>query len=474
MSYGHAHNLTAYRPPDKRGGDTGGDAPTPPIDPGLFEREDVRRILAERDIGALFRVLRDEAGLTQRKIAELTGMQQSEVSEILGGRKVMAYDVLVRITKGLGIPRELMGLGYGPCGGAGFYRGGVTLAGAPEGVSTEMLRRHVLALGPIAVFGVPIKRIGKLLNIRGLLDLSGPAPAQRPSRLFGVHVAQVRDLTHSLREAIHTYGANPQVSSAATAWADQLLGVPGPEPVKRALMAAVAELHTVAGWAGSDAGCLDWAMFHYGRALELATQAGDAYLKTVALAGAGMAMAEHGHPNDGLKMLQLGTVQSWDMAPDHDRRDVVEACVLADSVPALIALGRPDAASAELAKSRQVWTPTRTDPWGDPDGVGARLELAQGRLDVAEPFAVASVRRWEGISERARTLSAVVLATIHVRAGEPDGLRLAHGAVTAAAKLTSIHARERLEPLAAALEARHSSDARELARMARQVAAIRP
>jgi hypothetical protein len=245
-----------------------------------------------------------------------------------------------------------------------------------------MLRRHVLALGGVAAVGAPI--IGELLNIGELLDLSGPAPALRPSRLFGVHVAQVRDLTGSLRRAIHTHGANPQVSSAATAWADQLLGVPGTEPIKRALMAAVAELHTVAGWAGSEAGFLDRAMFHYGRAPELATEAGDAYLKTIALAGAGVAMVEHGHPDDGLKMLQLGAVTSWDMALDHDRRDVVEACVLADSVPALVALGKADAGYTDLARSRQVWTPTPTDPWGDPDGVGARLELARGRLDAAE------------------------------------------------------------------------------------------
>jgi len=66
-----------------------------------------------------------------------------------------------------------------------------------------------------------------------------------------------------------------------------------------------------------------------------------------------------------------------------------------------------------------------------------------------------------------------VLATIHVRAGEPDGPRLAHGAVTAAAKLTSFRVRRRLEPLAAALEARSGGDYRQLARMARQVAAPR-
>jgi hypothetical protein len=331
----------------------------------------------------------------------------------------------------------------------------------------------VLALGPIAAFGAPIKGLGELLNIGGLLDLSGPAPAQRPSRLFGLHVAQVRDLSHSLREAIHAHGANPQMSSAATAWADHLLDVPGPEPVKCALMAAVAELHTVAGWAGSDVGFLARAMYHYGRALELATEAEDAYLTVVALAGAGMAMVEHGHPNDGLKMLQLGSVKSWDMAADHDRRDVVRACVLADSVPALVALGKADAASTGLAKSRQVWTPTRTDPWGDPDGVGARLELARGRLDAAEPFAVASMRRWEGGSQVNRTQSAIVLATIHVRAGEQRGLQFAHSAVAAAGKLTSVRVRRRLEPLADALEARPGSDYRELARMTRQVAAIR-
>lgn len=35
------------------------------------------------------------------------------MSEILAGRKVLAYDVLVRIAWGLRIPRELMGLSYG-------------------------------------------------------------------------------------------------------------------------------------------------------------------------------------------------------------------------------------------------------------------------------------------------------------------------------------------------------------------------
>lgn len=47
---------------------------------------------------------------SQRQIAQLTGQSQSEVSEILKGRRVMAYVVLVRIAEGLGVPRAWMGL----------------------------------------------------------------------------------------------------------------------------------------------------------------------------------------------------------------------------------------------------------------------------------------------------------------------------------------------------------------------------
>jgi len=136
-------------------------------------------------------------------------------------------------------------------------------------------------------------------------------------------------------------------------------------------------------------------------------------------------------------MLQYGQVRTWDIALDDQRvvvgegsRAALEACARADSATALIRLGCRDAAYTELAKARELWQPTRTDPGGDLDYVAARLEINYGRLDAAEPFAAASVRRWEGgSSQRDRTGAGILLATIHVRAGEPDGLRLAHGAI---------------------------------------------
>ncbi|MGH3940926.1 MAG: hypothetical protein ACRDTG_20270 [Pseudonocardiaceae bacterium] len=152
-----------------------------------------------------------------------------------------------------------------------------------------------------------------------------------------------------------------------------------------------------------------------------------------------------------------------------DPRAAIDACARADSAIALIRLGCPDAAYIQLAKSQELWRPTGTDQ-GDLDIVAARLEVARGWLDVAEPLA-ASVRRWEGVSKRSHARSSIVLATIHVKAGEPNGLELAHGAITGITRLSSVRARRRLGPLIAALELRSSSDARQLARMARQVVA---
>ena len=449
-------------------GNAGGEDCTAPVDPALLARPDVRAALAGHDVGTLFRVL-GRNGWTQRVIAKVTGMPQSSVSEIVTGRQVIDYRVLVRIADGLGIPREWMSLGDG-CA----YAGGVTVTDLPEEVRAEMRRRVLLAGAGMTIAGRPIQGIGELV------ETPGPAPVPLPSRIFELHVVKVRDLTQRLREAGRAYGADPQVSSASAAWATRLLGVSGAEPVKQALRTAVADLHIHAGWDAFDGGLSDRAMYHYTRGLELATEAGDAYLQAVALMYAGMATVEHGHPNDGLRMLQFGQVKAADIPLDEPRRiggasarAAVQACTHNQSAIALARLGYPDDADAEQAKARQRWQPTALDPTGDLDVEAASLALERGRLDVAEPFAVASVRRWEVHSQRARTQSSVLLATIHVRAGEPDGLRLAHGAITGVSKLSSVRTRQRLEPLVTALQARPGNDQRQLALMAHQVAITR-
>ncbi|MGH3977388.1 MAG: helix-turn-helix domain-containing protein [Pseudonocardiaceae bacterium] len=456
MSYSHAGNSGEQR------------NPLAPLDPALFEPPEMRAALAAQDISTVYQLLK-VAGISQRQIVRRTGQSQSEVCEIIKGRKVRQYEVLARICDGLGIPRELMGLSYGARGAPTLD--GVTVAEPPEGVNSEMRRRALIAVGALAAFGQPV--LGAPERLPGPLD-----SAELPNRLGWHHVTKVRDTTHRLGW-VDGHSADPDVCSEAAARADRLLNVEGAEPVQRALLTAVAELHIEAGWAAFDATRYERALHHFGRALEVATQAGDRYCEAVALNYAGLASIEHGHPDDGLKMLQLGQVTSWRI-PRDDRRMVVvgetgkaavDACALADSATALADLGHEHLAAAELAKSRDLWQPTPADPFGDPARVAARFEFGRGRLDVAEQHAAASVRRWEGVSEGGRTRSGIVLATIHVRAGEPRGLTMTKTVLDAVAQLDSQRTRLQLAPLVGALDARPGADARELARMARKVAA---
>lgn len=71
-----------------------------------------RRIeaLDNPDVATVFRLL-NRAGVSQRRIAALTGQSQSEISEILkDGRQVKNIDLLARIADGLGVSRRVFGL----------------------------------------------------------------------------------------------------------------------------------------------------------------------------------------------------------------------------------------------------------------------------------------------------------------------------------------------------------------------------
>jgi hypothetical protein len=86
----------------------------PPLGPGeLWHRLDVRRALAVHDFSTLFKIMR-RYGIPQRRIAVVLECSQSEISEILAGRMVRQYPVLVRYSEGLGVPRSWLGLAYDP------------------------------------------------------------------------------------------------------------------------------------------------------------------------------------------------------------------------------------------------------------------------------------------------------------------------------------------------------------------------
>jgi predicted XRE-type DNA-binding protein len=96
------------RRPDHAAGVTSVNTVTPPgypnrPGPEVWEPPEVRAALAARDVTRVYRLLQ-RRGFSQQRIAALTGQSQPEVSAIIHGRKVMAYEVLSRVADRLGIP----------------------------------------------------------------------------------------------------------------------------------------------------------------------------------------------------------------------------------------------------------------------------------------------------------------------------------------------------------------------------------
>jgi len=164
-----------------------------------------------------------------------------------------------------------------------------------------------------------------------------------------------------------------------------------------------------------------------------------------------------------MKLYQLAGVKLGNQDPDlRAWLDAVSAGALAD-------MGHEKAAD-HLARAQDGWQATEAVERADQNYQSALVYVRLGRLDVAEAL-TASVNG-AGRVRPVGVFATILRATIHIQAGEPRGLGMAKSAIDAAVPLRSVRARERLVPLAEALETRPSSDARELARMARQVAAV--
>jgi transcriptional regulator with XRE-family HTH domain len=426
-----------------------------PIDPALFERPDMRRALAHRDIATVYRILVDH-GLSQRRLAELVGQSQSEVSEILKGRQVQSYDVLVRVAEGLGVSRGAMGLSYGGDDeGTPLY----------EDVTEDMRRRALLAAASVAIFGRPI--LGELLELPKRPDSPTPLPAQ----LGVADVEAMQALTKSLEAEAAYYGGGSAVLTPVAQRAERLLAIPGADTTTAAMATTVANLHNVAGWAAFDSHLDDAARHHFARAMSLGN-AGDGLQFSRAAYFAGVSTAERGHWDEGLKFLQLAQMRLGNASATQRSKELA-AWIEVDTACVFGHLDRPDLTRTALAKARDNWEAPDRDNQADMNWVTSVAELNMGRDQEADRLVSSAVRHWEGTANRRQAvLGRITLAAIKVNAGERNANQLAHQAITQARELRSVRARERLAPLAQALSVRTDSESRDLARLARRALAV--
>ncbi|HKR49639.1 MAG TPA: helix-turn-helix transcriptional regulator [Pseudonocardiaceae bacterium] len=441
------------------------------LDPALFVAPAMRAALRQRDISRVYCLLND-AGVPQRTIAELVGQSQSEVSEIINGRRVQSYDVLTRIYAGLGVPREAMELSFGA------YPVDSSVSEPGEEDEADVLRRqfeHLLALAGVAVLGTAIPGLGKLSSSA----LPGQ-PLAVPARIGRADVETIHDLTRAVAVAARTVGGQAGPACSLADWADRCLTAEASDTTRQALLSALADLHVIAAWCCHDSDAPVPAHQHFARAVELATQAGDNYRASYALRHAAAMLIDRGEPNNALKLTQLAELHLTDAPRDDPRVTPLRCELVVVGALAQAQLADPGFAAdahrirSELARSRDGWDPPSAHGRADMDLVTSVVHLHLGLLDIAESMAAVAVRTFaEGNYGREGVLARITVARLHLITGEPDAGRLAAQAIEAVSPLRSGVARTQLAPLAQDLETRRGPDFAELAHQARQTAMTR-
>jgi transcriptional regulator with XRE-family HTH domain len=426
------------------------------IDPAVWQDRAVRRAIATRDIAVVYRCL-VAAGVTQRWIADAVGQSQSEVSEILAGRQVQSYDVLIRVADGLGVPRGWMSLAYDASSPS---------MPSDEEVDEDVKRRNLLAVAGTVLFAQPVFGVpdSKALTFRDVIT-------NPPERIGASDVETFEHVTARLGVLDREAGgiAARETLAAVAQGGEQLLTAQATEPVRQRLRGALSEAHRLAGWASGDVGLMDHCRWHMQRAMSHAE--GDSVRLAGVMASAGDMEKHYGAPDDALKFFQLAMAG---LPLDADPQ--VGAVVHGLSASAYLALGHPDHARTELSTSRALFGEAPDSevslPFFSFYGPGHGLLAATGSkltsYDTARADVLHALRTRPAYDVRCRALDTIVLATILINAGESSGgsveTRRALSLVTA---VGSQRVRDRLEPLERALFARRDSTCQDLARRVR-------
>ncbi|MGH3772518.1 MAG: transcriptional regulator [Pseudonocardiaceae bacterium] len=439
-----------------------------------WNEPEMKRALADRDISSVYRLLR-RVGISQRHIAALTGQSQSEVSEILKGRQVMAYDVLVRISGGLGIPRGYMGLSYDPAIETSMV-GPPDDADKARAAKEELVkRRNLLAHGSAMLFGTTVATADR----KPWLPSPGQTPT--PNQIGLMDVKQVEATTRALRALDYEFGGGNcrDAVVAQLSWAQRLLGTTAKEEVRLRLFRALGDLQGLAGWTSFDVGLRDSARGHYTTAMEFANQAGDSILMARIMYCIGRIYLHDRDANEALKWFQLGQLAAQRAGSE---RAVALLCaneawaysILRDGEMAQKLLERSESelARAELHNEMPNWAYDYDNREMFAMIGTVHAELADGEprhAAIAIPALHESLASYDDSTARSRTFNLTTLATSYLRDGEINlGIQMGRKAVMAVPEMKSTRVLDRLKPLELELaRLPNSSDSRDLRHLIR-------
>jgi transcriptional regulator with XRE-family HTH domain len=422
------------------------------IEPAIWHRSDMRTALAARDIAVVFRLLQ-RVGVSQRRIAALTGQSQSEISEILGGRQVVSYEVLARIADGLGVPRGHLGLAYDDAT--------AQLVGTGQPTEDD---------GPV------LGRLAELAVGTATIDAqvwSQPfalAWARPPGRIGRSDVARLEKITAELRAVDYAQGGGAcrDAALAQVAWAQQLLRAPGTEGVERALHGAVGDLHLLAGWTSFDIGLVGPARRHFTRALEHARYVDEPSLVAKALYCLARVHIHHDWGAQAVRLLQLAQVAAQQSGYGRAAALVHANLGWAQSLVGDVrqALGETSRARDEYGRSEDEPVPAWLRHFDSAEVQalrGATLTYLPDQTPAQRAEAIERLFLSTALRElpmvRSRAFELTMLSWMLVENGDADeATRIGHQAVDLAEQVRSQRVIDRFAPLRAALQRRPEHD----------------
>ncbi|MEU4424194.1 helix-turn-helix domain-containing protein [Actinoplanes sp. NPDC024001] len=440
-----------------------------------WEHPEVRAALRVRDLATVYKAL-GKRGFSQRRIAAMTGQSPSEVYEIVRGRQVMAYDLLVRIADGLGVPRGYMGLAY-DTDESPAWQTTIAANAVPVDELTEV--RQLLSHSATITMGVSSREASRWWQP------SSRIPTPVPTHVGFSDVTQHEHIIGVLRALDYQYGGGAcrDAVLAQTAYVRAILTsatIVG--EAKLRLRLALADLQNLAGWTSFDVGLFSAGRRLFARALEEARECEDLSLAANVLYRLGRLHLHRAYIAEALKFFQLGQL----VAQDADDPLTI-AMLCANEAWAYALMGDRNKALSSLGRAQDEFTRPRTDHvpgwvsfFGTADlhalmGMVYGLLAPTGQTDDPARAAITHLAgslnlRADGMT-RSRTFELTALASVYLDNDEIDlGAQAGNEAVDLAERMRSVRTIDRLTPLLAAAE-RHPRDERAVA-LAQRVATL--
>ncbi|MCG3754673.1 helix-turn-helix transcriptional regulator [Amycolatopsis sp. Poz14] len=404
----------------------------------------IRHALATHDIASVLQTMR-AAGWTQRAIAELLGMRQSDVSEVLHGRKVQSVELLERIAEALNIPRGLMGLAYS--------------LDAPR-IKTRDVNMVEHALN------VMVGEEGERVEY-----LSSPVTEYRRIGKADAHVINELFLTLQRLDQQHSGQLIP--AQALIRQIRTVLRAEMSEDVRARLAKMEGWVNSFAGWCAIDTGNYLLGMQHFGKALSIAGENNDDLGKCRALFSSGKAEMHYGDAQQALKLYQLAVI------PASNIGSKLYTAAFASHSAWTVSMLKPEHVQRHVSMTWDAYSSVR--PEREYEGMHSffnRTDLlgvtGQAQVTSAPERAIEDLRecvaqRREG--SRSRAFETATLAHAYLEAGYADkALKTGRDALAQVKAVNSKRKAVRLAPLRLAAQGHGSDDMRSLARAIYRVA----